>query len=124
VTFREFLFAWRDGTLNRDAAWRAYDILAFARLARISKHRKGVFQASALKSLKLSYAGELALPEFMARYGIEDREEAQDILGCWWLWLGLSQGRRMGVPLRAPTLADGQETASCTPPSPSLTPSR
>lgn len=99
MTFREFLYAWSDGTLDKDAAWRAYDILAHVRHSR-SKHQKNVYQRNALKALKLMYAGELALPEFMARYGVEDRSEAEDILGCWWVWSGIAAGRRMGAPRR------------------------
>ncbi len=99
MTFPEFLRAWREGTLDEDAAWRAYDILAHVRHVQ-AQHISMAYQRSALKALKLAYAGELALPEFMARYGFENRSEATLILGCWWVWSGIDAGRRMGAPRR------------------------
>lgn len=92
MTFPEFLSAYENNTLGRDAAWRAYDIASAVRPI----HIRG-----ALKVLKLQYAGELAIPEFMARYGIPDRAKAQMLLGAWYLWSALDAGRAVRVPLRA-----------------------
>lgn len=92
MTFKEFLHAYQTNALDRDAAWRAYDIPAAVKPGHIR---------SALKALKLAYAGELALPEFMARYGVPTREQAQAVLGAWWLWSVIDAGRAMRVPLRA-----------------------
>ena len=99
MTFREFLAAWYAGTLDQDAGWRGYEIVAHVQHSR-SKHQKNTYEKNALKALKLTYAGELALPEFMARYGLKDRSEASLILGCWWVWSGINAGRRMGAAKR------------------------
>lgn len=97
MTFPEFLHAFTTGTLEDDAAWRAYDIIPF--MKRIGGHQRIGYVRGALKRLGMAYAGELALPEFCARYGV-DLAEAPTLLGAWWLWSGIDAGRRMGVPLR------------------------
>jgi hypothetical protein len=91
MNFRQFLYAYREGKLDQDAAWRAYDILAIA--------GRSTHVRSALKALGMAYAGEHAMSEFMARYEVWSPDEARVILGAWWLWSGISAGRRMGVPL-------------------------
>jgi len=53
-----------------------------------------------LKKLGLTYAGELALSEFCARYDV-DVEAAPLILGAYWLWSLIASGRAFPrVPLR------------------------
>lgn len=99
MTFPEFLAAYRAGTLNQDAAWRAYDIAGNVSTRVTSSINRLTYYA--LKRLGMSYAGELALPEFMARYAISTPEEARTILACWWLWSGIDAGRAMGVPKRS-----------------------
>lgn len=86
MTFREFLHNWlgRGVSLDYDAAWRAYDIPAVVRPRHVSK---------ALKALKLAYAGEHAIPQFMALYGLGDRAEAEALLGQWWVWSQVDAGR-------------------------------
>lgn len=59
--------------------------------------------------LKLAYAGELAIPEFMARYGIQKEWEAKRILGSWWLWSAIDAGRAVRVPLRRLTNAGAEK---------------
>lgn len=95
MTFREFLASWLgdNGTLDSDAAWRAYDIPS------VPSHH--AYIRKALKALGLAYAGELALPEFMARYGLTDRAQAEHALTAWWLWSQIDAGRRVRVPKRA-----------------------
>lgn len=108
MTFNEFLSAWQAGTLEQDAAWRAYDIRGSYRSSHV---------ASALKALNLKYAGELAMSEFCARYNVKP-QDASAILGSWWLWHLLSRGRPVRrIPLRS-SLSPGPERASSTHPSP------
>lgn len=95
MTFYEFLAKWRNGTLSTDAAWRAYAIEEYVRMNRI----KAKHVMYALKALKLAYAGELAIPEFCARYDVP-RDEAPHLLSCWHLWSLLDRGRPCRVPLR------------------------
>lgn len=97
MTFPEFLAAYRNGALDRDAAWRAYDIPTAVR--RNIATGKPTYVRGALKALKLAYAGELAMPEFCARYGV-DLGAAPLILGAWWLWSAIDAGRAVRVPLR------------------------
>lgn len=92
MSFAEFLQRWRDETLSDDPSWRAYDIENTAKL----RHAM-----SALKRLKLTYAGEHAMSEFKARYGVGDAEPAISLLGWWWLWSVINSGRAVRVPLRA-----------------------
>jgi hypothetical protein len=91
MNFNQFLFAWREGTLWSDAAWRAYDIPA------VVKRRHAKY---ALKALGLAYAGELAISHFMALYEVPSRQDAQAVLGSWWLWSQIDRGRHPRVPLR------------------------
>lgn len=96
MTFKEFLYKYREGTLDTDAAWRAYDIESSINAGHVGK---------ALKALGFGYAGDLALSTFMAQYGIADRREAWRALAYWWLLTQINLGRRMNVPLRRPQIA-------------------
>jgi hypothetical protein len=92
MTFAEFRDALRTGTIENDAAWRAYDLEGSMR---------PIYPSKALKRLGLAYAGELAIPEFMARYGYQDREQAVRDLGLWWLWNLVDDNRYVvGLKLR------------------------
>lgn len=91
MTFTEFKEKYLAGLLDCDAAWRAYDIPSVA--------THPAYVKKALKLLKLAYAGELAIPEFCARYGVS-LEEARPLLGSWFLWSMIDQGRPFRVPLR------------------------
>ena len=73
----DFLEMWRKNTLDKDATWRGYEILAVAG----PEHVK-----PALKKLRLGYAGDLGVSEFMAQHGIKDRLEAEAILSSWYVW--------------------------------------
>lgn len=120
MTFPEFLEAYESGNLEQDAAWRAYDIPVAVRPVHIR---------SALKQLRLQYAGELAIPEFQARYGITERWRAEGILGAWYLWSAIDAGRAVRVPLKnaarrgVPSQAKGQGKGCRPPPCPAQTPS-
>lgn len=93
MNFNRFMFKYRDGTLDDDAAWRAYDFIASVKDRHVRK---------ALKALGLAYAGELAVPHFMALYGFEDRTEATLLVGAWWLWSQVDSGRAVvGLVRRA-----------------------
>lgn len=108
TSFNRFKHMWDDKTLQNDVTWRAYDIPAALR----EKHA-----TAALKALGLSYAGEHAMVQFMALYEVRDPRLAPKILGGWWLWSRLAQGRRIrGVKLRsATTLAEGGDFAAPAP---------
>lgn len=98
MTFSEFKDKYLAGTLWDDAAWRAYDIEAAVKPLHVRK---------ALKMMGLAYAGELAIPEFCARYGLT-REVAEPLLGAYWLWsLVSSQRAYPRVPLRQPKGGSG-----------------
>lgn len=84
MTFREFLAAWRGNTLVESATWRAYDFENYVCARHVRK---------ALKALSLSYAGEHAIPEFMARYALTDRKEAEIMVGAWWLMVQIDENR-------------------------------
>lgn len=99
MTFPEFLYAVQTGEINKDAAWRAYDIMGAAKSGHTRRGKKARYVEYALKRLGMAYAGELALSEFCARYAV-DAEAAPTLLGAWWLWSGIDAGRAMGVPLR------------------------
>lgn len=86
MSFSSFLLAQRAKTLDKDAAWRAYDIPAAVQ----PKHVR-----EALKYLSMGYAREFALPAVMAMYGIPSREEAKAALGAYWIWSRVSAGRRV-----------------------------
>lgn len=90
TTFRDFIAMYNTITLNTNMTWRAYDIVPSIK----ERHVR-----MALKNLGLSYAGELALPEAMARYGLK-RKECYEVLGAWWLLSQIEGGRLMKVPLR------------------------
>jgi hypothetical protein len=93
MTFKEFVVAWRDNTLDRDAAWRAYDIPAV-----VNRRRT----LNGIRKLGLAYAGELAIPEVMAQYSIASRIEAERMLGSWYVWGQIAAGRFVRPPLRQP----------------------
>jgi hypothetical protein len=86
MKFNQFLFKWRENTLHTDPAWRAYDFPGSVRPRFVQK---------ALKSLGLTYAGELAIPQFMSLYDVPTAEEARLILGSWWLWSLVDDGRQI-----------------------------
>lgn len=86
MNFNQFLFKWREGTLDTDPAWRAYDFPAAVKPRHVQK---------ALKSLGLVYAGELAIPQFMRLYSVETPEDARAVLGCFFLWTQVDQGRQL-----------------------------
>lgn len=95
MSFNQFLFKHRNGTLYEDAGWRAYDFYASVQARHVRK---------ALKKLGLAYAGELAIPHFMALYDLQDREAAMKLVGGWWLWSQVDQGRHVvGLVKRAGT---------------------
>lgn len=89
MNFAQFVHKYRTGGLDDDAAWRAYDFKSSVK----PRHIK-----SALKALNLSYAGEHAIPQFMALYALPlegmSRVEAETALGAWWLWSQVDAGRR------------------------------
>jgi len=92
MTFPEFLALRNLNLLNTIVAWRAYDIVGYIRRRHV---------VSALKALGYDYAGELAIPEVMAHYGINNRTEATQVLGAWWLVSQIETGQRFrGLPLR------------------------
>jgi hypothetical protein len=91
MDFKDFLAKWRTNMLDTDATWRSYEILKAAGPEHVPK---------ALKALGLGYAGDLALPHFMALYGVNDRLEAEAMLGSWWLLNRLSKSRVERVPRR------------------------
>lgn len=93
MNFKDFLAAWRAGTLSQDTAWRGYNVPGL--VLAVVPNRRVVYMRSALKMLKLTYAGELAIPEFMARYEIPDRAEAERFILSWWVWSRVSAGRRV-----------------------------
>lgn len=95
MTFPEFMMKYFAGTMDTDAGWRAYDIEKYA--GSIAKMK---YMRSALKKLGLAYAGELALPEFCARYGVEI-EAAPLLLACFWIWSLVDENRFCRVPLRS-----------------------
>jgi hypothetical protein len=91
--FGGFLFEYRLGTIEQDAAWRNYTI----KEAILPSHIK-----AALKELNLAHAGEHGVSEAMRRYDIKDHHEAETILGSWWVWSELSMGHRVrGAVLKA-----------------------
>jgi hypothetical protein len=98
MTFTEFKDKYLAGTLDTDPAWRGYDIMAAIKPNHTQK---------ALKLLKLTYAGELAIPEFCARYPDVPREQASRLLAAYWLWALIdSQRAYPRVPKRkAPSRA-------------------
>jgi hypothetical protein len=77
IYFLDFLKAWRNGTLDKDATWRAYHIPEAVKPPHVQ---------AALTQLSLIYAGELALGKFMSMYQIEDPDDAREILAQWYLW--------------------------------------
>lgn len=94
--FKDFLHLWRTDTLESDATWRSYDIRSATAPAYAKK---------ALKALGFGYAGELGMTEFMAKYGVTTRLEAEALLSCWWVWHRLSTGERLlYIPKRISSL--------------------
>jgi hypothetical protein len=110
MTFAEFLHAVHTGEIQKDAAWRAYDIMGAALESHTRKGKKSRYVEHALKRMGMTYAGELALSEFCARYDVEP-EAAPTLLAAWWLWSGIDAGRRMAVPLRGSGSGEGQNAA-------------
>lgn len=84
MTFPEFVERYLAGTLDVDAGWRGHDIPAAIKPNHATK---------ALKKLGLTYAGELALPEFCARYPQVPKDQATRLLACWYLWAMVDEGR-------------------------------
>lgn len=103
MTFNQFLTLHRANGLNVDAAWRAYDIPGSVRELH-TRH--------ALKYLNFAYAGENALSQCMAWFGMTcTAEEARAILGAWWLWSQIAAGRHMKVPKRSHPSAGAEKPA-------------
>lgn len=105
MTFNQFIRKYREGTLDDDAAWRAYDFKASVKDRHVKK---------ALKAIGLAYAGELAVPHFMALYSMPlegmSRVEAETALGAWWLWSQVDAGRAVVGLVRRPGKPEaGQE---------------
>lgn len=95
MTFAEFLAKYRDGSLEELAEWRAYDFMAPQRMAEY-------YVRKALKQLGLRYAGELAVGEVEARYGVRGDEPTCSLLIAWHLWQRVARGERIrNLPLRA-----------------------
>lgn len=89
---RDFLRAKADGTLDGNVSWRAYDIPGTV---------APLHTRNALKVIGLDYAGELAVGEFAARYGV-DVEAAPQLLGEYWLLREVERGGRpRGLRLRS-----------------------
>lgn len=108
TSINRFLILWDNDGLKNEVTWRAYDILPCVQ----DKHIR-----AALKTIGLGYAGEHATAQFCVLYEVE-RKDARAILGGWWLWSRLAQGRHLRVPKRtsgATTLA-GPSTSATQPP--------
>lgn len=96
TNFNYFLHRWRNKALDRDVTWRGYEILAAVQPRHVQ---------AAIKALGLGYAGELAIPHFCELYEVPSWDLAREILGAWWVWSRLTQGRRLRVPKRTGELS-------------------
>lgn len=95
MKFAEFIGRWHDGSLHDIASWRAYAVEENISPAHI---------ISALKMLGLTYAGDLAMPQFMASYGLTNKEESRTMLGAWYRLKMIEDGRRIMAKPRGPQL--------------------
>jgi len=91
VTFKEFIDAYADGSVENYPSWRSYDIERMVRT---------VYHIRALKALGLAYAGELGLSEVAHRYGLASTSETRRLLGMWWVLSQIEGGHRVHLRSR------------------------
>lgn len=91
MTFAEFVRDYATGEIERNPAWRAYDIEAAVR---------PLHTMHALKSLGYAHSGELGVSLFAAHHWLRSTEDARRLLGIWWVLSRVEQGARMAVPRR------------------------
>lgn len=83
MNFKDFIAAYGDGSITKDATWRAYGIDAMVRPSSIRE---------AMKSLgyrDFSYTG---LSQLARDYGLANAPYAANILGLWWTWKRIASG--------------------------------
>jgi hypothetical protein len=91
MSFKDFIDDYRDGSINNNVTWRAYDIESAVRPSHIR---------NALSRLGYLYAGELAIPTVQAHYKIESLDSTRALLGYWWLLYQASIGNRGQLKVR------------------------
>lgn len=101
ITYREFIQRYKDGSLDNDAGWRAYDIPGVATGGK--NRRKWPYTSAALKDLGYDpRARQASLSAVAHDYGLATPGMAADTLFMWQIFLNLQRGQRMiGLPYRS-----------------------
>lgn len=90
--FKEFVDAYRDGSVNDEVSWRAYDI---ERMVSPKRIREG------MRTLGYRYVDYISLSALAAAYGLGTPEHAKHLVGLWWTWRRIANGdAKRGLVLR------------------------
>ena len=90
--FKEFVSAYRDGSIVKDAAWRAYNI---ERMVTAKRVREG------MRTCGYRYVDHMSLSALAAAYGLGTAEQAKHLVGLWWTWRRIANGdAKRGLVLR------------------------
>lgn len=88
MSFKEFIAAYNDGSILKDAAWRAYDIEAMA---------TEMAADDAMNVLRYKMPGRRnRLGQVAEDYGIVHVTRAEKLLALWWAWARIALGERKG----------------------------
>ena len=83
-SFKEFIAAYHDGSIQEDASWRAYDIPTMTR---------GTHTAKA--AARLGYASDgISIGQLATDYGLPHARSAMGLLALWYVWSGIAGGTR------------------------------
>jgi hypothetical protein len=93
ISFKEFIDAYQDGSIENNITWRAYDI----KNATMPIHTK-----QAIRNLCYKYAREHAIPKIQADYGLASATETAALLGYWWLLRRMTGYRAARIRVRKP----------------------
>ena len=92
LSFKEFLPKYFDGSIQDDAAWRAYDI------ERIATKRKAMEALKILGYRELNYFG---LDQCTRDYNLNTLAKTSHLLSLWWAWARIALGEvKRGIPRR------------------------
>jgi hypothetical protein len=91
ISFKEFIDAYKDGSIEDNITWRAYDL----KYAIMPTHTK-----KAIRALGYAYASEHAIPTIQAHYELASVNETEALLGYWWLLCHMSKGTAARIRVR------------------------
>lgn len=92
IAFKDFVRKYNDGSITKDAAWRAYDIEGMAR-------HKHAYAALPLVNFRKGN-GDNSYSTVAVWFGITGAERARYLLSLWYVWRAIASGDTRRATLR------------------------